>query len=488
MSDILKMSALELGRAIKEKRTTAVAAVRAYLDNIDRLNPSLNCFLTVCRDEALSRAAEVQREIDSGRLNGRLAGVPIAVKDNICTEGIRTSCASKMLESFVPPYNATVIDRINAEGMIILGKTNMDEFAMGSTSETSYYGAVKNPFDTRRSAGGSSGGSAVAVASGMVPTALGSDTGGSVRLPASYCGVTGLKPSYSAVSRYGLIAYASSLEQIGVIGKSSADCAAVFEIICGGDSRDMTSSDGYLFDVSEFDSFTFNGVKIGIANEFLNVGLSPAVKQNLFESAKSFEALGADVEYFDLPELKYAVPAYYVIACAEAASNLSRYDGVRYGHRSKSARTLDEMYVLSRTEGFSDEVKRRIMLGNFVLSEGYFDEYYKKALTAKRLISDAFERAFEKFDFILSPVAPDLPPKLGESLSNPLKMYLGDVYTVTANLAGIPAVALPCGFGEDGLPVGIQLMANRFGEAGLMGAAREFEKISPASLRKGESE
>lgn len=474
MNDITGMTALELSAAIRQKNISVTEAVNAYLDNIEKLNPELNCYITVCRDEALSRAAEVQSGIDSGRICGRLAGVPIAIKDNICTKGIKTTCASKMLENFVAPYNATVIDRINAEGMIILGKLNMDEFAMGSTGETSYFGSVKNPVNPEHSAGGSSSGAAAAVAAGLAPTALGSDTGGSVRQPASYCGVTGLKPTYSAVSRYGLIAYASSLDQIGIIGKTSADCAALFDIISGADERDMTCSKEFVFDYNSVRAENVAGKKIGIANEFLNVGLSPAVKQNLLDSAERFETLGASVEYFDLTELKYAVPAYYVIACAEASSNLARYDGVRFGHRSEAAKTLDEMYVFSRSEGFGDEIKRRIMLGSFVLSQGYYDAYYKKAVTAKQLITKAFEKAFERYDFILSPVAPDTAPKLGESLGNPLKMYLSDIYTVTANLAGIPAVSLPCGYDCNGMPVGIQLMARRFGEADLLSAAAAF--------------
>ncbi len=476
MNDITKMTALELSAAIRQKKISVTEAVNAYLDNIEKLNPELNCYITVCRDEALSRAAEVQSGIDSGRICGRLAGVPIAIKDNICTKGIKTTCASKMLENFVAPYNATVIDRINAEGMIILGKLNMDEFAMGSTGETSYFGSVKNPVNPERSAGGSSSGAAAAVAAELAPIALGSDTGGSVRQPASYCGVTGLKPTYSAVSRYGLIAYASSLDQIGIIGKNSADCAALFDVISGADERDMTCSKEFAFDYNSVRAENLSGKRIGIANEFLNVGLSPAVKQNLLDSAKRFETLGASIDYFDLPELKYAVPAYYVIACAEASSNLARYDGVRFGHRSEAAKTLDEMFVFSRSEGLGDEVRRRIMLGSFVLSQGYYDAYYKKAVTAKQLITKAFEKAFERYDFILSPVTPDTAPVLGESLGNPLKMYLSDIYTVTANLAGIPAVSLPCGYDGNGMPVGIQLMAKRFGEAELLSAATAFGK------------
>lgn len=476
MNGITKMTALELAAAIKDKTVSVADAVNAYLDNIEKLNPELNCYITVCKEEAVRRAKEVQRGIDSGEYTGRLAGVPIAIKDNICTKGVKTTCASRMLEDFVPPYNATVVEKLNAEGMIVLGKLNMDEFAMGSTGETSYFGAVKNPFNTDYSAGGSSSGAAAAVAAQLAPIALGSDTGGSVRQPASYCNVFGLKPTYSAVSRYGLIAYASSLDQIGIISQNVEDCAALFEVISGNDSRDMTSANNYDFNFDCIKKNSLKGAKIGIANEFLNVGLSPVIKGTLLNTADRFEKRGARVEYFNLPELEYAIPAYYVTACAEASSNLARYDGVRYGYTSKCADDIDGLYTNSRTEGFGDEVKRRIMLGNFVLSHGYYDEYYKKAIKAKRLITVAFEKAFERFDFILSPIAPDTAPKLGKSLGNPLKMYLSDIYTVTANLAGIPAVSLPCGFGENGLPVGVQLMAKRFGEADLLSAAFTFKK------------
>lgn len=491
MREITEMTALELSERIRNGEFSAVDAAEAYLDRIEKLNPVIHAYNTVCRDSALRQAASVQEKIRSGELTGRLAGVPIAVKDNICTKEITTTCSSQMLKNYIPVYDAAVIEKLKAEGMIILGKTNMDEFAMGSTGETSCFSPAVNPWDTRRSAGGSSSGSAAAVAAGLAPISLGSDTGGSVRQPASLCGVTGLKPTYSSVSRYGLISYASSLDQIGVIAKDAEDCAALYDIICAPDSRDMTCTGNKNFRFDSIADSSLEGRKICIISEGENVGLSPVSGTESSDSVGLLRSLGATVSEVQLPELKYAVPAYYVIACAEASSNLARYDGVRYGCRCSEADSLNEMYIKTRTEGFGTEVKRRLMLGSFVLSSGYYDEYYKKAVRARQLISEAVDRLFEQYDFIVSPVTESGAPLLGESLSDPLRMYRSDIYTVTANLAGIPAIAVPCGTDKDGMPAGIQLMGRRFSEAELIGAAvrfqqaSDFHKKSPAAVREG---
>lgn len=486
MNDITRLTALELAQEIRQHKLSVSQCVTAYLDNIEKYNKTLNCFNTVCAEYALKRADQVQKAIDSGELNGELAGVPIAVKDNICTKGILTTCSSRMLRDYVPTYNATVIDIINEAGMIVLGKLNMDEFAMGSTTETSYFSAVRNPWNTDMSAGGSSGGCAAAVAACLAPVTLGSDTGGSVRQPASMCGVTGLKPTYGSVSRYGLIAYASSLDQIGILGKNAVDCAALYAIINGNDERDATCVGNKGFDYEQATVGNTVGVRIAMPQEYLDSGLDPEVKSAVLAAADTFKRFGARVEYISLPVLEYAIPAYYITACAEASSNLARYDGIRYGHRSAGAKSVDELFILSRTEGFGDEVKRRIMLGSFVLSAGWFDRYYKKALKARQLIKDGLNKVFESFDFILSPVAPSIAPRLGESLNDPAKMYLSDIYTVTANLAGIPSLAVPCGFSDSGMPIGLQLMGKADSEAQLLSAAYAFQSASDLHRRTPE--
>ncbi len=475
---ITEMTAVEISAAIKNKEITVRDAVSAYLDAIKQYDGKYHCYNTVCAEKALERADEVQKSIDDGTYTGRLAGVPIGVKDNICTKGVLTTCSSKILENFVPTYNATVINRLNAEGMVVIGKLNMDEFAMGSTTETSATGVTHNPWDVNKVPGGSSGGAAAAVAARLAPLTLGSDTGGSIRQPCSFCGVTGLKPTYGAVSRYGLVAYASSLDQIGPIAKDVDDCAAMFSVISGKDEKDGTSMVFPEFDFEAAVKGDIKGKKIGIPEDYLGEGINGDVKNAILSAADKFKELGAEVDFFSMPIAKYAIPTYYIIACAEACSNLSRYDGIKYGYSSKESQNLLDRYILSRSDGFGMEVKRRIMLGNFVLSSGYYDAYYNKALKAKKLIQNAFFDAFKKYDMLLGPVAPTTALKMGESLSDPLKMYLGDIYTVMINIAGMPSFSLPCGFDTDGMPIGMQLIGKPFDEAQIMSAAKAFQNAT----------
>lgn len=476
--EIISLSALELGQAIKDGKTSSVEATHAYLTRIDEKDGDYNAFITVLREEALIRAAEVDAAISSGKLTGPLAGVPIAVKDNICTKGVLTTCGSKMLSNFVPPYNATVVDKLNDAGLVIIGKVNMDEFAMGSTTETSYFGPTVNPHGTRRVPGGSSGGSAAAVAADMAPVALGSDTGGSIRQPSSFCGVTGLKPTYGSVSRYGLVAFASSLDQIGPIARNAEDAAALYNVICGADPKDQSSSEqASTVDMDALAGFSLKGKKIGLPEEYFGEGIDAGVREKVTAAIEVLKGQGAEVETFSFPIAEYAIPTYYIIACAEACSNLSRYDGIKYGYRPEGDIDLTRLYIRSRSEGFGLEVKRRIMLGNFVLSSGYYDAYYNKALQAKNLIKQSFDKAFEKYDVIAGPVAPTPALKAGESLSDPLKMYLGDICTVLINIAGLPAISVPCGeVGDEQLPVGLQLIGKPFEEATVLGFASALEK------------
>ena len=473
--EILKTDALTLGKLIKSGGLTSVQVTSAFMDAIRAKDPVINSYITIS-DAALDEAALIDEKIKKGELTGPFAGVPVAVKDNICTKGMLTSCASKMLSNFIPPYDATVVSKIKEEGMVILGKTNMDEFAMGSTTETSYYGPTVNPCGENRVPGGSSGGSAAAVAADLAPIALGSDTGGSIRQPASFCGVTGLKPTYGTVSRYGLVAFASSLDQIGPIGKTALDCAAMFNLISGIDERDQSSAESGKVDVEAVKDFDVKGKKIGIPNEYFGEGIDADVKARVMEAVKYFEDNGAAVETFEMPIVEYAIPTYYIIACAEACSNLSRYDGVKYGYRPEGVDNLMDLYIKSRSEGFGMEVKRRIMLGNFVLSSGYYDAYYNKALQAKALIKKAFDEAFARYDVVIGPVAPTTALKAGESLSDPLKMYLGDICTVLINIVGLPAISVPCGNDGEGLPVGMQIIGKHFDEETILGFAANFQK------------
>ena len=473
--EILSCTAVELGRKIKEKELTAVQATQAVLDQIDRVENTVHAYVTVDKEGALKKAAEIQKKIDNGELTGPLAGVPVAIKDNMCTEGMLTTCSSKILYNFVPTFTAEAVKRLEDAGAVIIGKTNMDEFAMGSTTETSAYGVTRNPWNPEHVPGGSSGGSCAAVAAGETFYALGSDTGGSIRQPSSFCGVTGIKPTYGTVSRWGLIAYGSSLDQIGPVAKDVTDCATILEVISAHDPKDSTSVERE----TDFTSALVNdvkGMRIGIPRDYLGEGLDPEVKEAILNAAKVLEEKGAIVEQFDLSLVEYAIPAYYVIASAEASSNLSRFDGVKYGYRAEEYEGLHNMYKKSRSEGFGPEVKRRIMLGSFVLSSGYYDAYYLKALRTKALIKKAFDEAFAKYDVILGPAAPYTAPKLGESLSDPIQMYLGDIYTISVNLAGLPGMTVPCGMDSKGLPIGLQLIGDCFKEKNIIRAGFAFEQ------------
>ena len=483
--DWMNMSALEVGKKIKAKEIGVEEVTKAALDRIAEKDKDVNAFITVCADEAMAQAKKVQKCIDEGTLTSPLAGVPMAVKDNMCTKGILTTCASKILTGFKPFYSSTAVNRLEEAGAVILGKLNMDEFAMGSTSETSFYGPVVNPWGSQRSPGGSSGGSAAAVAAGEAFYTLGSDTGGSIRQPASFCGVTGLKPTYGSVSRYGLIAYASSLDQIGPLGKNVEDVAEVLSIISGHDPKDSTSVAAGAIQTQL--TGDIKGKRIGIPKEYFGDGLQADVKERVLAAAKKLEEMGAIVEEFSMPETDYAIPAYYIIACAEASSNLSRFDGVKYGYAAPEYKDLTDLYYKSRSQGFGMEVKRRIMIGAFVLSSGYYDAYYKKALQVKAVIKQSFDRAFEKFDCILSPTAPTTALKLGESLSDPLKMYLGDIYTVSVNLAGLPSLVVPCGFDKEGLPVGLQLTGQAFTESQLLNIGYAFQQATDYHLHLPET-
>ena len=473
---LMSLTAVELGKKIKAKEVTVVEAVQEALDAVEKKEKDVNSFVTVMRKEALERAKEVQEKIDNGELTGPLAGVPVAIKDNMCTKGTLTTCSSKILRNFVPTYTAQAVANLEEAGAVIIGKTNMDEFAMGSTTETSAFGPTKNPWNTEHVPGGSSGGSCAAVAAEECSYALGSDTGGSIRQPSSFCGVTGIKPTYGTVSRYGLIAYGSSLDQIGPVAKDVTDCATILEVIASHDTKDSTSVEREDYDFTSALVDDVKGIKIGIPKDYFREGLDPEVKEAVLAAAKVLEQKGAIVEEFDLSLVEYAIPAYYTIACAEASSNLERFDGVKYGYRAKEYQGLHNMYKKSRSEGFGAEVKRRIMLGSFVLSSGYFDAYYLKALRTKALIKKAFDKAFEKYDIILGPAAPTTAPKLGESLSDPLKMYLGDIYTISVNLAGLPGISLPCGTDSKGLPIGLQLIGDCFAEKKLIRTAYAYEQ------------
>ncbi len=476
MKEIRTFTARKLAEKIKQKEISVAEAVQAALEQIGSVEGEINSFVTLDEEGAMKQAARIQKEIDSGELRGPLAGVPAAVKDNLCVEGLPATCSSRILENFVPPYTAEAVLNLKKAGAVILGKTNMDEFAMGSTTETSAFGITRNPWNTDYVPGGSSGGSCAAVAAGECFYALGSDTGGSIRQPASFCGVTGLKPTYGTVSRYGLIAYGSSLDQIGPVAKDVADCAAILEAIASYDKKDSTSLNRKDRDFTAALKDDVKGMKIGIPRDYLGEGLESDIKAAVLAAAKALEEKGAFVEEFDLSLVEYVVPAYYVIACAEASSNLARFDGVKYGYRSREFEGLHQMYKKSRSEGFGPEVKRRIMLGSFVLSSGYYDAYYLKALRTKALIKQAFDRAFETYDVILGPVAPATAPEIGKSLSDPLKMYLGDIYTVSVNLAGLPAMTLPCGLDEKGLPIGLQLIGDCFQEKKILTAAYAYEQ------------
>lgn len=489
--DILSFTALELGKMIKEKQVSVSDAVKAVIERAKAVEPEINSYVTLDEEGALKQAEEVQKLIDNKTLTGPLAGVPVAVKDNLCIEGQLTTCSSKILSGFKPIYTAEAVLNLKKAGAIIIGKTNMDEFAMGSTTETSYYGPTKNPHNTAHVPGGSSGGSCAAVAAQECYYSLGSDTGGSIRQPSAFCGVVGLKPTYGTVSRYGLIAYGSSLDQIGPVAKDVSDCAAILEAIASHDTKDSTSVKRKDYDFASALTDNVKGLKIGIPRDYLGEGLDEDIRKAIRKAAKVLEERGAVVEEFDLSLVQYAIPAYYVIASAEASSNLERFDGVKYGYRTPDYEGLHNMYKKTRSEGFGAEVKRRIMLGSFVLSSGYYDAYYLKALRTKALIKQAFDRAFEKYDVILGPAAPSTAPELGKSLTDPMKMYLGDIYTVAVNLAGLPGMSVPAGKDSKGLPIGMQLIGNSFQEKTLIRTAYTYEcatnkqYVVPANIGEG---
>lgn len=476
----------EIREAILSKKTSAVEIIRRFLSKIRQLEDRLHVFMYICEEEAISQAEEVDRLISKGVDLPPLAGVPIVIKDNICTEGIPTTCSSKILENFIPPYSATVVEKIKKEKMVILGKTNMDEFAMGSSTENSAFGLSRNPWNIERVPGGSSGGSAVATAAGETILAIGSDTGGSIRQPASLCGVVGVKPTYGRVSRYGLVAFASSLDQIGPFSRDVRDAALLLEIISGYDEMDSTS---VAKDVPHYIEYVEKGIeklRIGLPKEYFGEGLDKEVEEKVMEAARILEKEGAVLKEVSLPHTEYAVATYYIVATAEASSNLARYDGVRYGFRVSAPKDLLQLYENSRQNGFGKEVKRRIMLGTYALSAGYYDAYYLKALKVRRLIKEDFDRAFETVDAVLTPTSPSVAFKIGEKIREPLKMYLSDIYTISANLAGIPAISLPCGFSDEGLPIGLQLMARPFEEEILFQIGGVFQRLTDYHLRMPE--
>ena len=474
--DITELTVHELQEKIKNKELNIKQINEAYIKRIKEKEPEVQAFITELTEEGEKQAEEIQTRIDNGEKLGELAGIPIGIKDIICTKGVKTTCASKMLENFVAPYDATVMEKINAENMIDLGKLNMDEFAMGGSTEYSYFKKTKNPWDLSRVPGGSSGGSAAAVAANMVPWALGTDTGGSIRQPASFCGVVGLKPTYGLVSRYGVVAFASSLDQVGVFTKDVQDCAILLNVIAGHDEMDTTSVDVGNKDYTQALQKNIKGLKIGVPKEFYGEGINAEVKASLETAINKYKEMGAKVEEFSLDIAKYALATYYIIACAEASSNLGRYDGIRYTYRSLEAKTLKEIYKKSRSEAFGAEVKRRIILGTYVLSSGYYDAYYKKAQQVRTLVMNKFNKAFEKYDVIVTPTSPTVAFKLGSKSNNPMEMYLSDICTVSVNIAGLPGISIPCGVDSEGMPIGMQIIGNKFCEETIIKTAYAYEQ------------
>ncbi|MFX4262029.1 Asp-tRNA(Asn)/Glu-tRNA(Gln) amidotransferase subunit GatA [Pelotomaculum propionicicum] len=468
-------TAHELHDLLIKKEISAEELNKAVLDRVESVEDKIGAYITRTRENALDQARAVDQQIKNGEKISPLSGIPVAIKDNMCTYGVKTTAGSKILSNFIPPYSATVVKKLDAAGAALVGKTNLDEFAMGSSTENSGFFTTKNPWDTGRVPGGSSGGSAAAVAAGEAVCSLGSDTGGSIRLPASFCGVVGMKPTYGAVSRYGLIAYASSLDQIGPFARDVTDCALMLNAICGHDPLDSTSAKYPVADYSGFLKDNVRGLKMGVPEEYMAEGIDPEVQSVILKAMEKMESLGAVVEYTSLPHTEYALPTYYLIAPAEASSNLARYDGVRYGIRAKEAEDVIDMFMNTRSLGFGNEVKRRIMLGTYALSAGYYDAYYLKALKVRTLIKEDFDRAFEKYDLLLSPVSPTTAFHIGEKTDDPLQMYLSDICTISVNLAGIPGISIPCGF-AGGMPVGLQLMGKHFDEGTLLRPAYSFEQ------------
>ena len=476
--EITELTVHELQEKLEKKELSVTEITKAYINKINEKEKDVNAFITLLTSEAEEEAKNMEQKIESGQAPSSLAGIPIGIKDNICTKGVKTTCASKMLENFVSPYNATVVEKLKEAGLINLGKLNMDEFAMGASTEYSALAKTRNPWNLEAVPGGSSGGSAAAVAANMVPWALGSDTGGSIRQPAAFCGVVGLKPTYGLVSRYGLVAFASSLDQIGPITKDVKDSAILLNLLVGHDSKDSTSVDMPKVDYVKSLKNDVKGLKIGVPKEFFGEGINSEVKASLEKAISKYKELGAEVEEFSLDIAKYSLAAYYIIACAEASSNLGRFDGIRYGYRTKNYTNLEELFVNSRSEGFGEEVKRRIILGTYVLSSGYYDAYYKKAQKVRTLVKNEFNKAFEKYDVLLTPTSPTVAFKAGTRSNNPLEMYLADICTVSVNVAGLPGISVPCGLDSNGMPIGMQLIGNKFDEATILNAAYAYEQAT----------
>ena len=474
--NITDLTVHELKEKLANKELTITEINKAYIDRIIEKEPEVKAFVTPLTDKALEQAKEVEEKVKSGEITSEFAGIPIGIKDNICTKGVKTTCSSKMLENFISPYDATVTEKLNSENLINLGKLNMDEFAMGSSTEHSAFKKTCNPWNLNKVPGGSSGGSAAAVAAGMVPWALGSDTGGSIRQPASLCGVVGLKPTYGLVSRYGLIAYASSLDQIGPITKDVEDCAMLLNIIAGADAKDTTSANLEKIDYTKALKNDVKGLKIGIPKEYFGDGINSDVKVALEKAIEEYKNMGAIVEEFSLPIADYSLATYYIIADAEASSNLGRFDGIRYGYRTPNYDNLNDIFVNSRTEGFGNEVKTRIILGTYVLSSGYYDAYYKKAQQVRTLIKNEFNKAFEKYDVLITPTAPNVAFDMGAKSNNPLEMYMEDLCTVPINVAGLPAISVPCGVDKNGMPIGMQIIGKQFSEEAILNAAYTYEQ------------
>ncbi|HBC84833.1 MAG TPA: Asp-tRNA(Asn)/Glu-tRNA(Gln) amidotransferase GatCAB subunit A [Clostridiales bacterium] len=468
----------ELMDKLQKKEIRITDITKSYINRINEKEKDVDAFVTLLTNEALTKSEEIEEKVNSGDINSSLAGIPIGIKDNICTKGIKTTCSSKMLENFVSPYDATVMKKLNNEGLINLGKLNMDEFAMGSSTEHSAFKKTKNPWDLNTVPGGSSGGSAAAVAADLVPWALGSDTGGSIRQPASLCGVVGLKPTYGLVSRYGLVAYASSLDQIGTITKDVKDSSILLNLIAGHDEKDTTSVNITKVDYTTALKNNVKGLKIGVPKEFFGEGINQEVKNKLNAAIEKYKELGAEVEECSLDISDYSLATYYIIACAEASSNLGRFDGIRYGYRTQNFENLKDIYINSRSEGFGEEVKRRIILGTYVLSSGYYDAYYKKALAVRTLVNKKFAETFEKYDVLLTPTSPTVAFKIGEKSNNPLEMYLADICTVPINIAGLPAISIPCGVDGNGMPIGMQLIGNKFQEEKILNVAYTYEQAT----------
>ncbi len=474
--NITELTVHELQEKLKNKELTITDITKAYVDRIKEKENDVQAFITLLTEKAIEQAKDIQNRVEKGEIKGELAGIPIGIKDNMCTKGVKTTCGSKMLENFVAPYDATVVEKINDENMIDLGKLNMDEFAMGSSTEYSYFKKTKNPWNLNKVPGGSSGGSAAAVAAEIVPWALGSDTGGSIRQPSSFCGVVGLKPTYGLVSRYGLVAYASSLDQIGPITKDVKDAAILLNIIAGHDEKDTTSTDIPKVDYTKALKNDVKGLKIGIPKEFFGEGINEEVKVSIQKAIEKYKELGAEIEEFSLDIIQDVLASYYIIASAEASSNLGRFDGIRYTYRTPEFKNLKEIYKKSRSEAFGTEVKRRIILGTYVLSSGYYDAYYKKAQQVRTLVMNQFNKAFEKYDVILTPTSPTVAFNIGEKSNNPLEMYLADICTVSVNVAGLPGISIPCGVNQEGMPIGMQLIGNKFCEETILNAAYTFEQ------------